>query len=101
MKDVSTIGNSSIPPKIAGAPARYIQGADALDLLGGILKDFGEKPLILHEGVKPRRCHPGKLAHEVRHAHQARPLVVIRGQFVAQALVWHVETTDNGYENTR
>jgi len=49
MKNVSTIGNASIPPKIAGAPARYIQGADALDMLGGILKDFGEKPLILSD----------------------------------------------------
>ena len=48
------ISNSSIrkiPPKIAGGPGRYIQGPDALALLGEILGGFGENPLIVSDDI--------------------------------------------------
>lgn len=38
-----------ISPKIAGGPGRYIQGRNALDLLGEVLKDFGKNPLIVSD----------------------------------------------------
>ena len=46
-KNNSTSSIRELTPKIAGAPGRYIQGRNALDLLGDILKDFGEKSLIV------------------------------------------------------
>ena len=42
---------STIPLKIAGGPGRYVQGIGALDRIGSILKDFGEKPLIVSDDV--------------------------------------------------
>jgi len=42
---------STIPPKIAGGPGQYVQGIGALDRIGSIIKDFGEKPLIVSDDV--------------------------------------------------
>jgi glycerol dehydrogenase len=41
----------TLPPKIAGGPGRYVQGIGALDRIGSILKDFGEKPLIVSDDL--------------------------------------------------
>jgi glycerol dehydrogenase len=52
MKTESNQSKSSprdIPPKVAGGPGRYIQGAGALDLLSETLKNFGNKPLIVSD----------------------------------------------------
>ena len=42
---------STIPLKIAGGPGRYVQGIGALDRIGSIIKDFGEKPLIVSDDL--------------------------------------------------
>lgn len=50
-KEVMDFNKRKIPPKITGGPGRYIQGAGALDKAGDILKDLGQKPMIISDTV--------------------------------------------------
>ena len=45
---------------------------------------FGEPLLVRHDPQEPRRDEVGELPDEVLHAHEARALVVVGGELVAQ-----------------